>query len=100
MRMIGPSKHVRGLFPGWAAFCALDCVTGCGAPGESAISVTPGFAGYPVRANLARPRVLLRPCPASADASATRRKTLVVTHDELRLDLLHCIHRDANHDQQ
>src|SRR5581483_9207102 len=37
---------------------------------------------------------------APADASTARGKALVMAHDELRLNLLHGIHGDADHDQQ
>src|SRR5437588_5072667 len=40
------------------------------------------------------------PTPASTDAAALRREAFIVTHDELRFDLLHGIHGDADDDQQ
>lgn len=40
------------------------------------------------------------PRPATADSSASRRETFIVTHDQLRLNLLHRIHGDAHHNQE
>src|SRR5208283_2975544 len=41
-----------------------------------------------------------RPVAAAANTSAARRKSVVVPHDELRLNLRHSIHGHAHHDQQ
>src|ERR1035438_369355 len=40
------------------------------------------------------------PGTTAANASATRRKPVVVTHDQLRLDLRDCVHGHTNHNQQ
>src|SRR5271167_2247123 len=37
---------------------------------------------------------------AAAAQTALPRETLVIPHDELRLQLLHCIHRHADHDEE
>src|SRR5579864_8953543 len=42
----------------------------------------------------------LLPAAPPADSSAAWRKSVVVTHDQLRLDLINCVHRDAHHDQE
>src|SRR5437879_13241935 len=42
----------------------------------------------------------LRPIPAAANASAARRKPIVVAHDQLRLDLGNRIHGYAYDNQQ
>src|SRR5579862_5416208 len=43
-----------------------------------------------------------RLCPTAAapNASAARGESVVVAHDQLRFNLSHGIHSDANHDQQ
>src|ERR1700730_7662937 len=42
----------------------------------------------------------LNSAPPAADPSRPRSKALIVTHDQLRFDLVHGIHRDTHHDQQ
>src|SRR5882724_11930222 len=40
------------------------------------------------------------PGATAFDPAAARGEAFVVTHDQLRLDLVHRVHRNANHDQQ
>ncbi len=40
------------------------------------------------------------PAPAAANPAGLGREAIIVTHDQLRFDLLHRIHRHAHHDQQ
>src|SRR3954467_5060231 len=45
-------------------------------------------------------RLLLLPAATAANASAAWRKSVIVPHDQLRLDLIDRIHGHANHNQQ
>src|ERR1051326_856448 len=62
--------------------------------GRSPMNLTAVGAGAPARASGLRPRA------ATADAAAARSEAFVVAHDQLRLDLLHGVHGDADDDEQ
>ena len=43
---------------------------------------------------------LTLPGATAFDPAAARGESFVVTHDQLRFDLIDCVHGDADHDQQ
>src|ERR1035441_10705879 len=40
------------------------------------------------------------PTSSATNAAALGREAVIVAHDELRFNLLYCVHSDTNHDQQ
>src|SRR6266705_2527802 len=76
----------------------------CGRPVRREISaacVPLPTPGAPRSTSLApAPLAALIPSPAAAAHPRPLQEAVVMPHDELRLDLLHRVHRDADHDQE
>src|SRR5580658_11026093 len=91
----GPRRITGPIFLFRAALLAVDMA------GSLAIEMAP-FTRISCRGNTA----LLRACnaqsprAAAAQAAALRRESIIVPHDQLRLDLRDRVHRDSDYDQQ
>src|ERR1700694_6008103 len=101
--MIGLAWSPRGVpRPTWSR--NMSPVERCGTPNCSAIC----FACVPFPAPGGPKKITARPSPVAGPARGIATapqpplfdKAFVVTHDQLRLNLLHRIHGHANHDQQ